>query len=223
MSSDDYYLTNGAHCLLTGATGAGEEYGGKTVLGNWWVTMAMKNGLHDMGLIFNPKGHQFVRGETVRSLNQLVTAYREGSRLFNYVPTADSAAEHDKVLLALRQTPGSKIVMHDEAHEVADSDMLDWCFRQGGNVGNGTRFRTGDIRSIGVTQHPWDLPESVTNNCPLLCWVGPKTAQSKKYFQAMQIQGAYDEIPNTDPYHWSVIDAGEYVDTNAPVPERFAQ
>jgi len=218
-----YYLQNGAHVLITGATGAGDQYGGKTVLANWWFTESCRSGQYDMGLFYNPKGHNFVRGVRVRSLAELVQEYRDGTRMFDYVPSNDSVSEHTDIVATLRQVPGDKILIHDECHEVAKSDMLDWCYRQGGNVGNGSRFATGDIRSIGITQHPWDLPESVSNNSPLIVWVGPKTQQSKRYFQSMQIQGAYDQIGDVPPYHWSVIDAGEFVETNAAVPEEFSK
>jgi len=218
-----YYLQNGAHVLITGATGAGDEYGGKTVLANWWFEQSVKSGQFDFGLFFNPKGHNFVRGVTIRSLEELVQEYQSGTRMFEYIPRRDSAAEHAQLVETLRQVPGDKILIHDECHEVSDSEMLDWCYRQGGNVGNGSRFATGDIRSIGVTQHPWDLPESVTNNAPLMVWVGPKTQQSKRYFQSMQISGVYDEIGDVPPYHWAVIDAGELVEINKAVPEEYSQ
>lgn len=217
-----YYLQNGAHVLITGATGAGDKYGGKTVLANWWFTESMKSGTYDMGLFFNPKGHNFVRGETVRSLTELVRSYAAGTRMFDFIPR-DSVKDHNDVIRTLREVPGDKLIVHDECHEVSDSDMLDWCYRQGGNIGNGSRFASGDIRSIGVTQHPWDIPESVTNNAPLVVWVGPRTQQAKRYFQSMQITGAYEAIGEVPPYHWSVIDAGEFVETNAAVPDRFSQ
>lgn len=218
-----YYLQDGSHVLITGATGAGKEYGGKTVLGNWWFANAVKSGQYDMGLFFNPKGYPWVRGVPISSLKELVAEFNEGTRMFNYTPRADTSSEHTEIIRTLRQVPGDKIIVHDEAHEVAGSDMLDWCYRQGGNIGTGARFNTGDIRSVGITQHPWDLPQSVSNNCPLICWVGPKTAQSRKYFQSMQIEGAYDEIPDDlDPYHWAVLDAGELADINAPVPEEYS-
>lgn len=217
-----YYLNNSAHMVVTGATGAGDGFGGKTVLANWLVEQSYTNGLVDMAVFVNPKGHRFVRGTEVRSLRDLVETYRSGDRLFNYVPKTDTAAEHEQLIRTLRKVPGEKIVAHDEAHEVSESKMLDWAFRQGGNVGTGSRFKTGDIRSIAVTQHPWDLPESVAQNAPLLVWVGPKTPQTKRFFDSMQMGSAYEEIPDAPPYHWSVVDGGEYVETNAAVPEEYA-
>jgi hypothetical protein len=217
-----YYLTDGSHVFVTGATGAGDKFGGKTVLANWWFDRAVSTGTHDMGVFFNPKGHSFVKGSLVRSLGDLVYCYQQGDRLFNYVPSGDSvASQHDKLIRTLRKASGTKIVVHDEAHEVASSEMLDWCFRQGGNVGS-QRFKTGDIRSIAVSQHPWDIPESVAQNAPLKVWVGPTTPESKRYFDTMQISDAYAEIPETDPYYWTVIDGGEVVSTNKPVGEAWA-
>ncbi len=217
-----YYLNDNTHMLITGATGAGDNFGGKTVTANWLCERSHSQNMVDMAVFFNPKGHSFVRGTTVRTLADLVETYRSGDRLFNYIPKTDTSAEHSQLIRTLRKVPGEKLVIHDEAHEVADSKMLDWCFRQGGNVGR-DRYETGNIRSIAVTQHPWDLPESVSQNCPLMVWVGPTTPQTKRYFSTMQMPGAYEEIPgDSEPYCWSVIDAGEYIETNAPVPEEYA-
>jgi len=221
--SDGYYLDSGAHMLITGATGAGDEFGGKTVLANWLLDNAVRSGMTDSGVFINPKGHVFVRGTVCRSRKEIVEAWQSGDRLFNYVP-GSPAADHADLVKMFRQVPGSTWLVHDEAHAVADSDPLDWCFRQGGNVGN-LQFRTDNMRSIAVTQHPWDLPESVSQNAPLKVWVGPTTPESRRYFQTMQISEAYDTISSadSDPYEWWVIDGGEVVDRNAPVPEAYAQ
>jgi hypothetical protein len=219
--NDRFYLTDGAHVFITGATGAGDEFGGKTVLLNWWVTRAVEQGHHDLGLIFNSKGHSFMRGKTVRTLQDLADAYRSGYRLFNFIPM-NSEADHETVMQMLRELPGSKIVGHDEAHEYADSEMLDWMFRQGGNVEDSIRFETGNIRSLLTSQHPWDLPEAVTNNVPLFVYLGRKSPQAKRYFTTMQIAGAYEQMPDMDPYEWTVFNAGEFVEKNPPVPEEYA-
>jgi hypothetical protein len=55
--SERYYLTDGGHVLISGATGAKEGYGGKTVTANWWFSEAVRKGWHDMGIFINPKGH----------------------------------------------------------------------------------------------------------------------------------------------------------------------
>lgn len=219
-----YYLDNSAHMLVVGATGAGDGFGGKTVMANWLFERSYAKNHVDMGLFYNPKGHTFVEGSQVRTLGNLVDQYQNGERLFNYVPRTDSEAEHTQLIRALRKVRGQKLIVHDETHEYADSKMLDWCFRQGGNVGNGNRFETGDIRSISVTQHPWDLPEDVSHNAPLLVVVGPKSGQLSAFFDSLRMGDAYDEIPSDKPaYTWSVIDGGEYVETNAPVPKEYAE
>ena len=215
-----YYLTDNSHMLITGATGAGSRFGGKSSTANWLFEQSVDRGHFEAGVYFDPKGHSFIRGETVRSLGDLVGAWQRGQRLFHYVPT-EPEPEHSNLIQALRNTTGQKIIVHDEAHSVADSDMLDWCVRQGGNVGQ--RFATGDIRSVVVSQHPWDLPESVGQNVPLMVWVGPKTQQAKRYFDTMGIGSAFAELPDAPPYHWTVIDAGEIVKTHAAVPEAYAK
>lgn len=216
-----YYLTDSSHVLITGATGAGDKYGGKTVLANWWIDNLSQS--NDMVLFYNPKGHRFVRGKEVHSLEGLVSKYNAGNRQFNFVPT-DTVGDHIEIVEFLRHIPGRKCVVHDEIHAVGDSDLTDWCYRQGGNIGNGSRFESADIRSIGVTQHPWDVPQSVLNNSPLLIWVGPKTQESKRYFQSMQIESAWGNIPDDlPPYHWAVIDGGEVVDINSAVPKEYSQ
>lgn len=218
-----YYLSDSSHVLITGATGAGKEFGGKTVTLNWWVNESVKNGWHDLGIVFNPKGHRFINGQKVQSLKGLAESYRAGKRRFNFIPYGDTEAVHSGLMEFVRQVPGSAIVGHDEAHEYADSDMLDWCFRQGGNVADSVKYETGDIRSIAATQHPWDLPEGVANNVPLKVWVGPATDESERYFQTMGISGAYDSIrENTGQYRWSVVDGGKFVETNPPVPSNYA-
>lgn len=221
--SDPYYLTDGSHVFITAPTGAGAKFGGKTVLSNWWVQRAVESGWFDLGLVFNPKGHAFIDGQQVKSLKGLAQSYQAGYRRFNYIPFDDVEAEHTQVMETLQQLPGKKIVAHDECHEYGDSEMLDWCFRQGGNVEDSVKFDTGNIRSLAISQHPWDLPEGVTNNVPLFVLVGPPTQQAQRYFDVMQIGGAFDAIPDDlEPYCWSVVDGGEYIRSHAPVPEEYA-
>ena len=45
-----YYLTDGAHVLISGATGAGDEFGGKSVLANWWFERSYARGWSDLAL-----------------------------------------------------------------------------------------------------------------------------------------------------------------------------
>lgn len=217
------YLNNTAHVLCTGVTGAGDGFGGKTVLCNYLLERAIESGEIDCGIFFNVKGHGFVRGVKCHNIKQVATLWNEGERLFNYVPTSDNPqAEHSKLLDTFRRVSGKKWFVHDECHLLNGSSELDWCFRMGGNVGNG-RYRTGNIRSIAITQHPWDLDQSVLNNCPLTFWVGPKTPESKRYFQTMQLASVYENMPDMKPYHWAVIDGGRLVEINSPVPEEYAK
>lgn len=222
--SDRYYLTDGAHALIAGATGAGDQYGGKSVLGNWWFHQSVQRGWHDVGLFYNPKGLGYVSdaGATrVRTLEGLATAYRDGTRLFDFYPR-NVVEDHGRVMETLRHLSGSKIVVHDEAQQYRDSAMLNWCLSQGGNMEQSAES-TGDIRSLVVTQRPWNLGEELRANLPLKVWVGPFGNEAEHFFDAEKMKGAKQQVrENTGAYRWSVTDAGEYVETNPPVPEEFA-
>lgn len=220
--SQTYYLTDGSHVLISGATGAGEQYGGKSVLANWWYEQSVAKGWHHLGVYVNPKGLGYVRGTTVRSLQGLAQSYQAGKRLFDYRPDGDLEAAHDRVTRMLRNLPGEKIVVHDEAQEYRGTDSLNWLLAQGGNMRNSAE-ETDDIRSLVVTQRPWNLSEELRANMPLKVWVGPFGNEATHFFEAERMGAAADKVEaNTGPYHWSVTDGGDYVETLPPVPEEYA-
>lgn len=218
-----YYLKSGAHVMISGATGAGDEKGGKTALANWWFSnLVNRHDKPDIGVFYNPKGEGFVRGKTVRSLSELKDSLKEGRRVFDYRPNR-VAIEHARLIRFLRSIRGEKVVVHDEVIQYAESDMLEWILRQGGNIGNSERWRSGNIMNLVTTQHPWDIPESLGNNIPIVVWVGPTTKESDRYFTALGVSGAYDDVAeNTGPHKWSVVDGGEYITTHDPVPASYA-
>lgn len=219
--SNSYYLTDGSHVLISGATGAGEEFGGKSVLANWWFSQSVRQGWHDLGLFYNPKGLNYVRGRTVSSLQGLAQSYRAGYRLFDYRPR-DVVEEHEAVIDTLEQLPGSKIVGHDEAQSYQGSPKLSRSLAQLGNMGSAS-MPTDDIRSLVITQRPWNLTEELRANMPLKVWVGPFGNEAEHFFNAERMTAAGEKVrENTGAYRWSVTDAGEYVETNPPVPEEFA-
>jgi hypothetical protein len=220
--SDRYYLTDGGHVLISGATGAKAEYGGKTTTANWWFEQSVECGWHDVGLFYNPKGHDFIRGERVDSLRELAEAYRSGTRLFNYCPpvsVTDQGAleeQHGEIVETLRQLPGEKIVVHDEAQSYP-GPALNWCLAQGGNLDEGS------MRSLLLTQRPWNMPEELLANMPVKIWVGPVTSEGRRFFKTWEMGGAIAQVEeDTGPYHWAVTDGGEYQHTNPPVPEEYA-
>jgi hypothetical protein len=180
-------------------------------------------------LYFDPKGLAFVerhdRVRRVRSLKGLAESYRSGYRLFAYHPRGadDLEDEHARVIATLRQLPGQKIVAHDEAQSYADEDgSLEWCLSQGGNMSNSAE-KTNDIRSLVVTQRPWNLPEILRANMPLKVWVGPFGNEARRFFQGEQMERAGEKVAEkTGPYRWSVTDGGDYVTTHEPVPEEYA-
>jgi len=222
-----YYLTDGSHVLISGATGAGDDYGGKSVLANWWFQNSVVKGWHDVGLFYNPKGLGYVnrkdRVRRVRSLKGLAESYRDGYRLFDFYPRdGGSPASHEPVIEFLRNLPGRKIVAHDEAQSYLDSAGLEWCLSQGGNMENSSE-PTDDIRSLVITQRPWNMPEKERANMPLKIWVGPFGNEAEHFFDAERMDRAAKQVKEaTGPYHWSVTDGGDYVETNSPVPEEYA-
>lgn len=219
--TDPYYLTDGAHVLIAGATGAGDDYGGKSVLGNWWFYNAVESGWHDMGLFYNPKGLTYVRGDTVNTLTEFAEFYRQGSRLFDFRPRDHSA--HEKLIETLKLLPGRKIVVHDEAQMYRDLPSLNDSLAAYGNMAE-SRLPTDDIRSLVVTQRPWNLSEELRANLPIKIWVGPFGNEAEHFFNAEQMGPAKDAVRDaTGPYRWNVTDAGDYVETNPPIPEKYAE
>jgi hypothetical protein len=215
---DRYYLTDSGHVLIAGATGAKAEYGGKTSTANWWFERSVAQGWHDMGLFINPKGHDRIRGQAVSTLKGLAESYRAGNRRFDYRLSHDRAEEeHTEVVEMFRELPGKGIIVHDEAQMYRDATSLNWCLSQGGNLDDGS------IRSLVLTQRPWNLPEEHRANMPVKIWVGPVTSEGRKFFEVEHMQAAVSEVEaETGPYHWAVTDGGEYQHTNPPVPEEYA-
>lgn len=220
-SESPYYLSDGSHVLIAGATGAGSEYGGKSVLSNWWVSNAVESSLADVGVYINPKGLGYVRGARVSSLKGMAESYRSGNRLFDV--RMSSVEQHERLTRFLRELPGEKIVAHDEAQSYRDSEGLNWLLSQGGNMANSSE-PTGNIRSLVVTQRPWNLSEELRANMPLKVWVGPFGTEARRFFETERMHSAAELTEKaTAAYHWTVTDGGDYVSTNAPVPEEYAQ
>lgn len=230
MSDAPYYLTDGSHVLIAGATGAGERFGGKSVLANCWFTNAVESYGWDLGVYYNPKGLNYARGETVDHIKSsdgrrkgLADHYVAGKRLFDYRPGSDHELAHGRLVAFLKNLPGRKVIVHDEAQAYGGLESLEWCLSQGGNMAN-SNLRTGDIRSLLVTQRPWNLSERLRANCPLKIWVGPFGNEARRFFQAEQMEGAAEKVQEaTGKYRWSVTDAGEYIRTHEPVPADFAR
>lgn len=215
--TDRYYLTDGGHVLISGATGAKETYGGKTTTANWWFTQSVEQGWHDVGLFINPKGHRFVNGKNGQSrpystLKGVAQGYRAGSRLFS-VETSDP----DPYIQFLRQLPGEKIVVFDEAQSYRDSETLDWVLSQGGNLDGGS------FTGLVLTQRPWNLPEELRANLPVKIWVGPITSEGRKFFEVEHMRDVARQLEGEmEPFHWAVTDGGEFQHVNPPVPSSYA-
>lgn len=221
MSKEPYYLLDGTHVLIAGATGSGDEYGGKSVLANWWFDQSVRKGHRELGVYINPKRLRFVRGTTVSSLKGMAEAYQSGKRRFDVRFTGEEA--HGRLMRMLRRLPGDKIVVHDEAQSYRSAESLDWALSQAGNLAHSDE-PTGDIRSLVVTQRPWNLPEQQRANMPLKIWVGPFGSEAKRFFQSEAMGEAADKVETaTGPYRWSVTDGGDYIRTHAPVPAEYAE
>lgn len=209
---DRYYLTDGGHILISGSTGAKAEYGGKTTTSNWWFEQSVQSGWNDFGVFVNPKGHSSIRGNTVSTLKGFAESYRAGNRLFDF--RTDNA---DGVVKMMKQLPGRKIVVFDEAQSYADSDEVGWVLSQGGNLDSGS------FTALTVTQRPWNLSEEWRANMPVKVWCGPVTPEGERFFRSESMGPAIEKVKeDMAPYHWAVTDGGEYQHTNAPVPKEYA-
>jgi len=211
-----YYLTDGGHVLIAGATGARDDYGGKSVLANWWYSELVEKGHRDVGLYLNPKGHSFVEGAHGRSLSELAEAYRRGKRRLSLdVQAPDAAIGFLEELIG--REGSSAVAVLDEAWAYAGSQKVNEAVRQLGNLDG------GGIRSLVVSQRAWDLPDAVLNSCPVKVWVGPLTSEGKRYFETMGMSEVGDALDGRmGAYQWAVVDGGELQEINDPVPEAYA-
>ncbi len=211
-------LTDAGHVLITGTTGAGEGMGGKTTTANWWHEQAVESGQREVSLFYNAKCQRGIAGRTCTTLGELAGAYQNGCRTLDFQPPSDyGAEEHEYVVQWFRRIPGRKQMIHDEVSFYNDSEGLNWCLAQGGNLDNGS------IRSIVLTQYPWDLTERHLN---LLIWrvyVGEPTKSTERFLQAMQLQDLAGEIrKRAAPYHWIAITGDKITNVYEPVPESYA-
>jgi hypothetical protein len=214
--SDPYYLTDGGHVLISGATGAKAEYGGKTTTANWWFEQSVEKGWHDQGVFINPKGHSNVRGQSVSTLKGLAESYRAGHRLFSWEGAADADAV-DHVVGFFRHLSGETIVVFDEAQSYRDSDGLNWVLSQGGNLDSGS------FTALVLTQRPWNLSEELRGNLPVKIWVGPITSEGRKFFEVEHMKRVASQLAGEmEPYSWAVTDGGDFQHVNPPVPEAYA-
>jgi len=207
--SDRYYLTDPGHVLISGATGAGDRYGGKSSTAHWWISSLIDNGWIDIAVVIDPGSGPY-SFKTYKTLRGMAQAYQSGVRRFSW----QSESAVSDVVRFVDELPGSACVVFDEAWMYADdSGMLDVVR----NLGN----QDDPIRAIVVSQRAWDLPDSIRNSIPLKVWCGPITSEGEQYFKSSGM-GHIPESVDLDPYHWLVSDGGELVETNPPVPEGFA-
>ena len=220
MSAD--YLTDGAHALIFGITGAGRGWGGKTAVANWWFANGVEMGWFDLGIFFNAKPTSGIRGKRVESVKALHNQYMEGERLFNLVPKSlTGESEHAELWAYLEELPGSKIVVHDEAQDYEDADSLHAFVKRGSVT---------DAKSLVLSQRAWDLSESIRAQLVYTVYVGPTSSKYRPYFNQMLAGEAYDGISpfehvqeNHDEYQWSVFGPGdELLGYNKPVPAAYA-
>lgn len=207
--SDPYYLTSGGHVLMSGATGAGARYGGKSSTANYWISNLIEKGWVDTAFVVDPGSgpYSFNEYQTLRGMAQ---AYQSGVRRFSW-PRDDGVTELVEFADAL---PGSSAIVFDEAWMYSDSAGMENTIR---NLGN----QDEPVRGIVVSQRAWDLPDSIRNSCPLKVWCGPITSEGQKYFDGTGMGHITDSV-EVDPYHWVVTDGGELVSLNKPVPEEYA-
>lgn len=206
----DYFLTDGGHVLIAGATGARDDYGGKTVLANWWADQLVELGHRQVSLFVNVKEHSFVRGREVSTLRGAAQSYRAGYRRFDWRGNPADGAQWAEEL------PGEAVIVWDEAWDYSDSETLHAALRMWGNQPESTR-------SLVVSQRPYDLSQDIRNNTTITVWVGPVTNEGEQFFDSMKIPDVSDRLKGEmKPYHWAVIDGGELQEVKRPVPEAYA-
>lgn len=218
-------FADGSHVLISGVTGSGDEYGGKSSVAAWWLDTAVP--VHfDFGIAFSPKGSRFA-GPTVTNAREAADAIGSGSRIVEWSvsgsPTNFDALgdAHAEAMSFASGLAGDVLAVHDDAITYAGADSLKWCCALAGNPsGDGNR-----IKSIVVSQDPWDLPrKAVRSNLPVLIWVGPVTDEIDKFFRQSGKGPAVDVVRERHdrPFMWSVVDGAGTVSTFNPVPDRYA-
>ena len=206
------YLTDKAHVCIWGITGYSGDYGGKSVLANWWMTNLVNKGVCDLGIFFNPKADSFVNGDTVNDVYELADRIRMGSNMFDFRPASTTGEdEHAELMDFLNHYPGSKIVVHDEASDYDDQGgSLHWAVKRGGNE--------AEMKSIVLSQSPVDLETAIRKQCVYRIWIGPVGNDEIHYFRQMDAEDVFHQIEGQEAYHWTVFDiGGELVAKNQPV------
>jgi hypothetical protein len=220
-------IERGPHVFVAGVTGFGMgllDTGGKTSTANWWFSELVDNGWRDYGIYFNPSGDKpdgprIAADATVNTVQELGEALAGGASKVEFVPqSTDGAAEHANLAGFVRKfhsrTGLSSVVVHDEARFYAGTDSMRWFAARGSDV---------DCRSLVLSQHPWDIPESIVTNLHVFVWVGPVSDQAKRWFQSVKDEEQYQHAKSNEAaYHWSIFLGGEYLATMKPVPEKYA-
>lgn len=216
-------LTSRRHLILSGPTGTGRQ-GGKSVILNYLSTVHAA-GASDRAVVWNPKRHGWMNGETVHSVREAAEAWRDGATQISVEPrgatTAGEERERFDTLIAwLRQvhdrTGESIMVGADEAADYAESDQLAWLFRRAGNQD------AGGIKTVAVAQRPWDLPQTIRTNAAT-AFVGPSGGEGRKYLDNLGMSSVADEVEawHVEPYRWTVLDGARVIQFE-PVPDTFA-
>lgn len=226
MTDAPTWLTDNTHVLVSGVTGSGDAFGGKTSTAAWWLDMAVERGHFDYALAFDLKGGRFP-GADVTNAHEAAEAVQRGERRLDWtvngspVDMGDFSDEHAEAMSFASGLNGSVIVAHDDAVMYGDADSLRWATALAGNPSGGDHA----VKSLVISQDPWDLPrKGVRSNLPVLVWVGPTGEDSERYFDVMKKSAAHDLVSqrHTEPFMWSAVDGDGSVTTYGPVPEKYA-
>jgi hypothetical protein len=218
-------FTDGTHVLISGVTGSGADFGGKTTTAAWWMDTAVESGHFQYGIAFSPKGNRFP-GPTVTSAREAANAVANGKRIIEWTVDGRPGSvgslheEHANCMDFVSGVNGDVLAVHDDAVMYSGADSLSWATALAGNPAPGENR----VKSLVVSQDPWDLPrKGVRTNLPVLVWVGP-SGSAERYFDCMKKSDAYELVNerHTEPYMWSVVDGDDNVITFAPVDERYA-
>lgn len=218
--SDPSYFSDTSTVLITGISGTNTDYGGKTILANWWAYTHGRASF-DLVIFLNFQRKEAVRGTQVDSLEELADAMAEGESYFNVTPaTADWEGFHARFeqFIAALDEDMRKFIVHDEAPTYDGEESLRKFVRLRGQMNS--------CKSVVVAQAPGDLEKPVRKASGPLAWVGPITTENQDYFSSKSYSNHFDHImASQGPYEWCVItgpDDGDR-DDYAPVPEEFAR
>lgn len=206
------WLYDSTPVLISGATGAGSDMGGKSTLAQWWSYQLVRKGHFDTVIAFDAKGATKY-GAVVGGYEQASSALASGENRVTVRPgTTGSELEeaHEETAQFVKAYPKKTVFIHDDAIMYV-GDSLQNSIAVYGNM-------DPPVKNIVISQDPWDLPRrGILSNLTVKIWVGPFTSEAERYFDVMKIDGkeAVRE-KHTKPHVWTAVNGSE-VTTFRPI------